>query len=261
MIDQVPMSTMKPGSNRADQIAMRMQRSGALSEDDHARLVFAIETALEVTRSDQFRDWMRGPFRALLPHESVICMALGGRGEVRRVDFLHHTPVDAALAELICDPERGLAMRLARSCASKTQLSCTMVADDIAALTDWELRHLVPMQNAVIHRTRLVSGAAYFVVLINVAEDRIDYCQQLFKLLSSHLKMALSRAVGADDSGGIKVLTEREREVLAWMAEGKSNREISVLLGISAMTLKHHIAKIYRKLDVQNRVDAVSRST
>lgn len=54
-------------------------------------------------------------------------------------------------------------------------------------------------------------------------------------------------------------LTERELEILRWMGEGRSNREISAILDISAITLKNHVTKIYRKLDVQNRADAVAR--
>jgi DNA-binding CsgD family transcriptional regulator len=51
----------------------------------------------------------------------------------------------------------------------------------------------------------------------------------------------------------------RELETVRWMGEAMSNREISTILGISAITLKQHVSKIYRKLDVQNRADAVAQ--
>jgi DNA-binding NarL/FixJ family response regulator len=45
-------------------------------------------------------------------------------------------------------------------------------------------------------------------------------------------------------------LTEREREVLARMAEGRSNRAIARLLGVSGKTVEAHIATIFSKLDL-----------
>jgi DNA-binding CsgD family transcriptional regulator len=115
------------------------------------------------------------------------------------------------------------------------------------------------LHNAVIHRITLLSGSTFHVVLINVAADQAERCRHLFKLLSSHLKMALSRAFVAPESKVAAPLTERELEILRWMGEGRSNREISAILDISAITLKNHVTKIYRKLDVQNRAAAVAR--
>ncbi len=53
-------------------------------------------------------------------------------------------------------------------------------------------------------------------------------------------------------------LTTREREVLLWAMEGKSNWEISIVLGISQESIKGHIANILRKLDASNRAHAVA---
>jgi DNA-binding NarL/FixJ family response regulator len=52
-------------------------------------------------------------------------------------------------------------------------------------------------------------------------------------------------------------LTVREREVLTLTAEGKSNREISGLLGISTRTVEHHRAHILSKLSLNNTADIV----
>ena len=43
-------------------------------------------------------------------------------------------------------------------------------------------------------------------------------------------------------------LTSREREVLGWLACGKSNAEIGAILGISAATVGKHLEHIYPKL-------------
>ena len=53
-------------------------------------------------------------------------------------------------------------------------------------------------------------------------------------------------------------VSERERAVLLLAAAGCTNKAISVRLGISDATIKFHFAKIFRKLQVTSRTQAVS---
>jgi DNA-binding NarL/FixJ family response regulator len=53
-------------------------------------------------------------------------------------------------------------------------------------------------------------------------------------------------------------ITERERQILRCMREGKRNQEIGVMLEISALTVKNHVQKILRKLSATNRAQAVA---
>jgi LuxR family transcriptional regulator, maltose regulon positive regulatory protein len=55
-------------------------------------------------------------------------------------------------------------------------------------------------------------------------------------------------------------LSERELEVLALLAAGKSNRQIASELFVALSTVKTHIKNIYGKLDVRSRMQAVSRA-
>lgn len=55
-------------------------------------------------------------------------------------------------------------------------------------------------------------------------------------------------------------LSRREREVLALLALGRTNREIAATLGIASRTIASHIASIYRKLGVSGRLDATRRA-
>jgi DNA-binding CsgD family transcriptional regulator len=56
------------------------------------------------------------------------------------------------------------------------------------------------------------------------------------------------------------VLTAREREVLDWLAAGKTNRDIAAILGRSTRTVEKHLERIYEKLGVETRTAAVMRS-
>ena len=55
-------------------------------------------------------------------------------------------------------------------------------------------------------------------------------------------------------------LTSRESEVLAWIAKGKSNRDIGEILGLSTRTVNKHLEQIYVKLGVENRASAAVRA-
>src|SRR5689334_22298492 len=52
-------------------------------------------------------------------------------------------------------------------------------------------------------------------------------------------------------------LTQRESEVLAWVAEGKSNNDVGLILGIRSVTVKH-LEHIFEKMGVETRTAAVA---
>lgn len=55
-------------------------------------------------------------------------------------------------------------------------------------------------------------------------------------------------------------LTAREAEVLAWIAKGKTNRDIGDILGLSTRTVNKHLETIYVKLGVENRASAAVKA-
>ena len=55
-------------------------------------------------------------------------------------------------------------------------------------------------------------------------------------------------------------LTAREQQVLELLSDGHTMRQIATRLGISPRTVETHVAKVYRKLGVNTRVQAVSRA-
>jgi DNA-binding NarL/FixJ family response regulator len=57
---------------------------------------------------------------------------------------------------------------------------------------------------------------------------------------------------------GVDSLSAREIQVLQLVAEGKSNKDIGVALGLSALTVKSHLARIARKLGTGDRAEMVA---
>ncbi len=66
-------------------------------------------------------------------------------------------------------------------------------------------------------------------------------------------------AAGADDLGTLPI-TDRERDVLALVAAGKTNGEIAAFLAVSARTIQKHLEHIFQKLGVETRTAAAVRA-
>lgn len=54
-------------------------------------------------------------------------------------------------------------------------------------------------------------------------------------------------------------LSIREKEILTWVAEGRTNIQIAAALGLSQFTVKNHVQRIIKKLGASNRTDAAVR--
>ncbi|MGO9400789.1 MAG: response regulator [Xanthobacteraceae bacterium] len=75
-----------------------------------------------------------------------------------------------------------------------------------------------------------------------------------------HLLRLIEGKIG-DDRALLKqklMVTEREAEVLLWIARGKSNRDIAEILELSPRTVNKHLEQIYAKLGVENRTSAAA---
>jgi DNA-binding NarL/FixJ family response regulator len=68
------------------------------------------------------------------------------------------------------------------------------------------------------------------------------------------------RFVDAPAQAPVEDLTARERDVLARVLRGASNREIADELGVGEETVKTHVAHLLNKLQAENRVQAVARA-
>jgi DNA-binding CsgD family transcriptional regulator len=57
----------------------------------------------------------------------------------------------------------------------------------------------------------------------------------------------------------VGTLSNREFEIMTWVKMGKTNQEIGLILEISAFTVKNHLQRILKKLNVINRTQAVTQ--
>jgi transcriptional regulator EpsA len=83
----------------------------------------------------------------------------------------------------------------------------------------------------------------------------IDYALRQVEHLPHQSRVPFPKGASAPSDGN---LVEREVEILRWIAMGKTNSEIGSILEISVYTVKNHVQKIFRKLNVSNRAQAVA---
>jgi transcriptional regulator EpsA len=245
-----------------------------LSKLEQEYLLHAIEAALPVRDCRQFFLWSQGQLQALLPHQVLVCLQFGPADELLHVECLHSTVLDARLLSRLSHAEDGLALRLARHCRDGVRLPAMLdaagqgtggtqggAAPSLAPFAA-ELAEL-GLDNALLHGTeRLAGGSSVFALFGLPFRPRARHAYFL-ELLLPHLHLALQR-VGRQGAQAAAVrlarpVSAREAEILHWVREGKSNDEIGLILGISGLTVKNHLQRLYRLLGVSNRAHAIAR--
>lgn len=111
-------------------------------------------------------------------------------------------------------------------------------------------------------RTGMNLGADDYLAKPVSSEELIAAVQARFERQRAH-DQRLEKKVG--EAGGFNPdfstakpleklgLTEREAEVLLWVAQGKSNGDIAILLGTAESTVKRHLSNLFPKLGVEGR--------
>jgi len=121
-------------------------------------------------------------------------------------------------------------------------------------------------------RLSLQAGATGYVLKQATQEKLVESIHKVYRgetvidpalidqLVNDYVRMAqgsltLSQVLTKDDN---KVLTPREDEILRYLSQGLSNKEISAMTHLAVDTVKTHLRSIYRKMGVKSRSQAIS---
>ncbi|KAA0584436.1 response regulator (plasmid) [Azospirillum oryzae] len=99
------------------------------------------------------------------------------------------------------------------------------------------------------------------VVIATLADGRRLRLSPVGQTGPDEILLQLAEESGAGEDRQLKdklSLTPREAEVLMWVANGKPNRDIAEILGLSPRTVDKHLEQIYSKLGVENRAAAAA---
>jgi len=236
-----------------------------LSKLEQEYLLRAIESSVQVRDLRQLFLWTQGQFQGLLPHRVMVCLHYGADASLLRIEPLHGCVLDSGALRRLCDPHTGLAPRIAAFCAANQLLPCTG-GEGGQLLPFLDEIDACGYDNVLVHGSGRLAGGGTAFVLLGLPQRPGARQAYFMQLLLPHLHLALLRLsahagrVAATPSAPQRSVSARESEILAYLREGKSNAEIAAILGLSSLTVKNHLQRIYRVLEVGNRTQAVARS-
>jgi transcriptional regulator EpsA len=261
-----PDKTIDPNAIDPNDVAL-------MSANDQERLMRAIEFALPICTRGQLFAWTQAYLQSLIAHELLLCAC----GNARRHDFtllkISALPFsDEQLAE-ITEPRSGLMARAIDAWYKGGEQPLVLYPGMSKAMQHERLRASLDrckLGNLVVHGARSIDAdtGTYFVLagMPHAFGARHTY---LLHLIMPYLRTALERTLARERRqqsvevprrDAKELLSGREIHVLQWVQEGKSNREIAIILGISPLTVKNHLQHILKKLNAQNRAQAVARA-
>jgi len=246
-------------------------------------LIRLLESSVDVKRRYQFYLWTQGDLQRLVPHKFSAC---GAYDMVRRdltFDVLNSIPLVPEVVTALSDARSLIMTNLVAEWGKGNAQSVWVNVRELAHVDvavqglldggyEWLLVHGVSRPG----RPHEIESFFVFGSPGGTGDHLAAHALQLFlpylhctymRVFSNECEMVgLSRSarvsgqVGAEHPHLVMKLTEREREILRWVRDGKSNQAISNELGISALTVKNHVQKILRKLGAANRAQAVAKA-
>lgn len=92
--------------------------------------------------------------------------------------------------------------------------------------------------------------------LVGVVKDLARDQTYVSPMLAARLLSAMRAGQAPKPANPLDDLSRREEEILQLVAEGKSNKEVGLILDLQEKTVKHYMTSILQKLHVRNRVEA-----
>jgi transcriptional regulator EpsA len=234
-------------------------------------LLLNIDASLRVHSRPQLFGWAQGLLQNLLPHELLLCAVREARALSYQVDCFASPWIDSerirALFQQDVDLVAGLIRRWGE--AEFHPVVCSVHGAETLVRGEFSAElHGLGADSLMVHGTYDSLGKPVSLFILAAPAGDLGGEQGfLLELIVPYLHLAWMRSQHARPLEDIQaaarapdLLTVREKEILRWIHLGKSNFEIGTILGISPLTVKNHVQKILRKLNVRNRTQAVGRA-
>lgn len=235
-------------------------------------LLVNIEASIKVKKRSDFFSWVQGVFQGMIAHEVLMCGIQHPYSRGLRMEWIGSFPAtEERLAEL-CRADGGVIPALIPLWERTGRQPLLL-----GGLPDPELQGLGQPLLEQVRDLDLINVAAHglpgfdgqpaaFFAFFKLPSHPQEREARMLSLLVPYLHAAWLRANCDQPTQTVsqsirarEILTSREVEILLWVERGKSNNEIAQILSISHLTVKNHVQKILRKLDVQNRAQAVAK--
>jgi transcriptional regulator EpsA len=232
-------------------------------------IVLNLDASLRVHARAHFFSWTQGLLQSLIRHELLICTLCLGKPPAFRADGFSMTTPDPSVSSDVFLRDTSVAPALLKAWEEKRYQPVSLdvcTANLGSGAFTREMERLGGTQ-LLVHGVHDADGRALtlftFACRPGSIGPRQTYLAQLLApaLHAAWVRTQLQRTTSAvEKSPGQSVLTVRELDILKWIYLGKSNFEIGAILKISPLTVKNHVQKILRKLNVVNRTQAIGKS-
>jgi transcriptional regulator EpsA len=234
-------------------------------------LAINLDAALRVHRRTQFFGWTQGLLQGLVRHEVLICALRGADARALRVDSFSTAAADPARISELFLHDASFAPHLVRAWEERRfrPLVCDLAGGPLAGGPLGRELERLGATRLVAHGTHDASGrtASLFTFACRPRRESPGdaYLVQL-AVPFLHAAWLRTQVGGAAEEGAgaapaaAATLTPREQQIMKWICLGKSNSEIGAILEISPLTVKNHVQKILRRLNVANRAQAVAKA-
>jgi transcriptional regulator EpsA len=270
---QVKIHTRPGGLSAPSRSSERWSASGArlLPARVLESLLLNIDASLRVYSRPQLFGWTQGLLQNLLGHELLLCAVREDRALAHQVDCFASPWIDAEKVRALFQQDVELVAGLVRRWIEGEfhPVVCSVRGVDALARGEFAAElHAIGADSVLVHGTYDSLGKPVSLFVLGaMSGDSGGEQAFLLELIVPFLHLAWMRSQLARPLEDIQaaartpdLLTVREKEILRWIHLGKSNFEIGTILGISPLTVKNHVQKILRKLNVRNRAQAVGRA-
>ena len=238
-------------------------------------LLRIMKDSLAIQSHFQLLLWMQGDFQEALPHDAMISFSGALGGETFHYDIVSPLPglrTSQIPASTIHNFRAGLHQRWSKSNGQVTTacLENGIGEDLFIKSKKSELHHIKHVIFHAIPDTRFKADHLY--IMLRKDGSFSDAERKYFELLLPHVDAAVRKIDGLPVMEPERVtppillsallksgLTTREIEILEWVRNGKTNIEIGMILDISSFTVKNHLQRIFRKINVSIRAQAVGK--
>jgi len=241
----------------------------AQQSDLDRRIMEVLVGCTNVRTAEEFTRVIEGPCRAVLSHESMLCGIGGISRQGNHVRKILHMNYPMEYFEPLRDEDGRLDSPLMKRWRETLEPQWFQSGrDDDQLPGDWvRLFNKYDLRNTIAHGVLDLGGVfSSFFIFSRIPGEIGQEHARLMKLLTPHLHFALARVLATVDDYQAhpvkhkKALSERQREILHWLQEGKTNWEIAKILDLSELNVKYHIDQIFLKLEVRSRAHAVAKA-
>jgi transcriptional regulator EpsA len=247
------------------------QSPARLNDSEREAILLNIDVSLRVHTRPQLFGWVQGALQSMIPHEVLVCGLRESRQTALRVDSFSTAPVDCARLNELFQQDLSLFPHLIKIWEENRcqAVICETGRGPLAGTALAREFSWLGAGHVLAHGTYDATGqmTSFFVFACRpgavgpkqsyLADLIVPYLHAAW--VRSQVTWPLDR-VGANRPAKAGLLTPREAQILQWIYHGKSNIEIGMILGISPLTVKNHVQKTLRKLNVLNRTQAVGKA-